>query len=208
MLIHDQHLHFKHPLKKAIHIGAYDGGEKGWYLSNGIRETIWIEANQDYEWIIRHKVGPDDLIIIRAVGNENKDVTFHIANSGQSSSVLELGTHAQHYPQIVYEQERTVRMSRMIDLIKEYNINISEYNYLNIDIQGSELDAIKGFEDTISFMDYIYLEVNQEEVYKGCSLVQDIDSYLSKYDFKRVTTHIVAEGWGDALYVKEKKDQD
>ena len=45
------------------------------------------------------------------------------------------------------------------------------------------------------------LEVNQTEVYKGCGLISDIDTFLLQYNFKRVLTNITPYGWGDALYI-------
>ena len=47
----------------------------------------------------------------------------------------------------------------------------------------------------------IYLEVNVDELYKGCGLIGEIDDFLLQYNFKRVITHITQNGWGDALYV-------
>ena len=31
--------------------------------------------------------------------------------------------------------------------------------------------------------------------------MNEIDTYLSKYNFKRVLTNITEHGWGDALYI-------
>ena len=61
--------------------------------------------------------------------------------------------------------------------------------------------ALKG---SIKYASAIYLEVNVEEIYKNCSLISDIDNFLSQYNFKRVLTNITSFNWGDALYIKEK----
>ena len=76
-------------------------------------------------------------------------------------------------------------------------------NFLNIDIQGAELLALKGMGDLIKEYDYLYLEVNSEEVYMGCGLITEIDIYLEKYNFKRVETKWWGNaGWGDAFYIR------
>lgn len=90
----------------------------------------------------------------------------------------------------------------MDTFIKDNNIDISKYNFLNLDIQGAELMALKGFGDLLHKIDYIYSEVNQEELYKDCALIQDLDNYLSKYRFKRVISTMTQFGWGDAFYIK------
>jgi len=74
---------------------------------------------------------------------------------------------------------------------------------LNIDIQGAELLALKSMDNILSNFDYLYLEVNKDHVYKNCCLVEEIDNYVQKYNFKRVETKWnLNHGWGDALYIK------
>ena len=46
--------------------------------------------------------------------------------------------------------------------------------------------------------------MNTEEVYKGCNLIGEIDTYLQGFGFQRVAQHIYTElGWGDAFYMKK-----
>jgi hypothetical protein len=47
----------------------------------------------------------------------------------------------------------------------------------------------------------MYLEVNEKELYKDCGLINDVDNFLSQYNFKRVLTKMTTHGWGDALYI-------
>ena len=53
-------------------------------------------------------------------------------------------------------------------------------NFLNIDIQGAELLALKGMGSLISYFDYIYLEVNKAHVYKKCALVNEAMSWSAR----------------------------
>ena len=60
-------------------------------------------------------------------------------------------------------------------------------------------------EKYLQYVDYIYTEVNTEDVYKGCDRMKDIDEYLSKFGFQRAATHVISQvGWGDAFYIKSK----
>ena len=63
--------------------------------------------------------------------------------------------------------------------------------------------ALKGATQSIKYAKAIYLEVNEKELYKNCGLINDIDIFLSKYNFKRVLTEMTKHGWGDALYILE-----
>jgi FkbM family methyltransferase len=201
MLITNLKNFFIKEIKGAIHIGAHHAEEKEWYTSNNIKNVIWIEANPNYYDVIKQKVG-DDLVIISGVGSENKKIKFNISNNGQSSSVLDFGTHSYSHPDVFYVDSIDIEIKTMETLYKDNNINMDSFNFLNMDIQGYELEALKGFGNLIENFDYIYTEVNTNEVYKGCPLLSDIDEYLSNFGFKREVTEITGWNWGDALYVK------
>ena len=51
-------------------------------------------------------------------------------------------------------------------------------------------------------MDYVYAEVNFEELYEGTRLVGDIDALLAEFGFSRVATHDTGYGFGEAIYAK------
>ena len=78
-------------------------------------------------------------------------------------------------------------------------------NFINLDIQGVELRALKSMESYLHHIDYIYTEVNTEEVYKGCDQMNDLTEYLSQFGFKLADARIYRQfGWGDAFYIKER----
>jgi FkbM family methyltransferase len=189
-------------VKGLIHIGAFYGQEKNVYNNLGINNVVWIEANPNYKEIIKNNVG-DDLVIISGVGNKNEILEFNIANNGQSSSFLEFGTHLDEHPNINFTNKIKIESKRMSSIIEEYNLNINEYNFLNIDVQGYELEVLKGFDDLLINFDYISSEVNEKELYKDCPLISEIDDYLNKFGFIRVATNMTSHGWGDAFYIKK-----
>ena len=143
--------------------------------------------------------------IINAVvsDKDNDEVTFNVSNNGQSSSILELGTHKQAHPEIHYVKSYKCKTKKISTIIEENKIDMGNINFLNLDIQGAELKALKGMEDYLDKIDYIYSEVNEKELYIGCGLITEIDEYLSKFGFKRVETQMCGNtGWGDAFYIK------
>lgn len=68
------------------------------------------------------------------------------------------------------------------------NIPDNFANVLNIDIQGAELLALKGISNLLNYFDYLYLEVNNNYLYKNCALVGEINEYLKSFNFRRVET--------------------
>lgn len=188
--------------KGVIHIGAHLLEERPEYLKNGLDNTIWIEANPriiqqipqilESEKIINHTISDMDNMIYQ----------FNITNNGQSSSILELDLHKNHHPEIYVTDSITIRSKRMDTIISDYEINIDNYDFINLDIQGAELLALKSFGNLISNFKYIYTEINTNYLYKGCALVHEIDEYLLKFGFVRKETFMTDAEWGDALYVK------
>ena len=73
-----------------------------------------------------------------------------------------------------------------------------------MDIQGAELLALNGFKEGLKNINYIYLEVNEVEIYKGCPLIGDIDEFLEDLGFERKETHITVQEWGDAFYIHKR----
>lgn len=203
MLIVDISKHIKTPIRGAIHIGAHHAEESVWYTQNNITPVVWIECNPNYASIIKAKIQPDDTTITACISNKNENTIFNIANNGESSSLLQLNRHKILHPDIHYIDSAIVNTMRMVDIYKQYNINSTQYNFLNLDIQGYELEAMKSFENLILSFDYIYTEINTTHVYDSCALVTEIDDYLLPYGFTRQETKMYNE-WGDALYTKHK----
>jgi FkbM family methyltransferase len=135
---------------------------------------------------------------------DNKEVIFNITNNGQSSSILDLGTHLQHHSWVNVVQKVLHKTTRLDTLIDKHNIPIDNINFINLDIQGVELRALKSMEKYLHHIKYIYTEVNTEYVYKNCNLIGEIDEYLKEFGFTRVIVRMWENcGWGDAFYIKQ-----
>lgn len=195
-------------IKGVLHLGAHLLEEKSDYDRFNIKDVIWVEGNPnlyniDIETL---KNSPNHKIYNCIISDEdNVDVEFKITNNGQSSSILDLDKHKKYYPHIVIVDKFNGKTKTLKTLINENNIDITKYNFLNIDLQGVELRAIKGLGELLTNIDYIYTEVNCASVYKDNDLIDDIDSYLKQYGFLRKETHWSDAEWGDALYIKEIK---
>lgn len=199
--------HFKlTDITGILHIGAHDCEEITAYNSCGInnQNIYWVEAMNDKIMFNKKKHGEHINIYQGVIYDENdKEITFYITNNGQSSSLLELGSHEKNHPHVHVVRTETLKTIRLDTLIDNNNIPIEKLNFINLDIQGVELRALKSMEKYLPHVKYIYTEVNTEQVYKGCDEINEIDQYLNNFGFKRVAQHIYKEyGWGDAFYIK------
>jgi hypothetical protein len=123
-----------------------------------------------------------------------------------SSSIFEFGTHPTFSPEIHFEQHLQLPTTTLDTLADIYTF--TNANFLNMDIQGAELLALRGAKRLLNEqIDYVMCEVNREEVYIGCAKVEELDELLAEYRFDRVETSWVPnQGWGDALYIKSKEE--
>jgi FkbM family methyltransferase len=196
---------FQLNIKGILHVGAHECEELSDYNKIGIPndKIYWIEALEEKVQLMKNK--DKTIHIYQAVIDEtdNNDVVFKITNNTQCCSILEFGSVETNYPSIKVIERIPLRTSRLDTLIMKHNIPIKNLNFLNLDIQGVELRAIKSMEKYLCHIDYIYTEVNTEEVYKNCDLLKEIDIYLESFGFKRVIQNICSKvGWGDVLYIK------
>lgn len=195
-------------IRGIIHCGAHNAEEFPLYKNIGVENIIWIEANPEKSKFCKEylKNEKNSIVINEAVNDvDGKKIEFNITNNGESSSILKLKNHKNYYPQIDVVKKIEVSTKRLDTILNENNLLIDKYNFLNLDLQGVELRAIKSLGNYLENIDYIYTEINRQELYEGCDIVDDIDSFLLEKGFVRIETVWTHANWGDALYVKGPK---
>ena len=187
----------------VLHIGAHDCEEAGFYSSMGVppANVVWVDAMEDKVAQAKTRGIPN---VFQAVVTDKDDdtVTFHVTNNVQSSSVLEFGSHAKHHPYVHFVRDVQLKTVTVDTLLSRNGLDASNYNFWNFDIQGAEMLALRGGQNALKFAKALYLEVNSEEVYKGCATIDQLDIFLGDLGFKRDITHMTQWGWGDAVYVR------
>jgi hypothetical protein len=88
--------------------------------------------------------------------------------------------------------------------LDDIDLDLSKYNFLNIDVQGYELEVFKGAFGSLKNIDYIISEVNRDEIYEGCPHIDELDNFLIQFNLQRVETNWAGDTWGDAFYIKIK----
>lgn len=187
----------------VLHIGAHLAEESTVYERFGWVPVIWIEANPSLVRIIKKELHPSRHTIIEAAISDihGRKEDFYLSNNSQSSSLLKMNLHKKYYKNIKYIDKLELITSRIDKLLSVYDIP----NFINLDIQGMEMKALKSFGNYLDKVDYIYSEVNKKELYLGCNLLGEIDIFLEKNGFKRVASRFhLLQGWGDALYIRKE----
>ena len=186
-----------------IHIGAHYGQEVSDYIENGISNIILFEPVKNTFKILCQRMenlNVDIKLHNIALGSSVKKTMMYISdNEGQSSSILQPVLHLSHHPDVYFPDTEEVN----VDILDNYDCN--NHNCICMDVQGYELEVLKGASKTLKNINYVYCEVNRDEVYENNAYIENIDEFLNYYNFKRVETCWDPGIWGDALYVKEKK---
>lgn len=194
-------------IKGALHIGAHHGQEVDVYKKLGIK-SILFEPHPDSYDILTNKFKTSSDVILENIAlgscSDTKIMYCETANQAMSCSLLKPKKHLSYYPHIKFESEKIVNQIPLDDYIESKKIDLSEYNFINMDVQGYELEVLKGSAQTLKNIDHIMTEINFEDLYENCVKVDELDSFLNKFGFNRLITAPTPYGWGDAFYSKVK----
>lgn len=205
MLIPFDYLFTKYRLhpRGILHLGANTGQEAESYHHLLIKNVVWVEAIPEVHQKLQKHVKPYGHIALQAClsDRDGEVMKFNISsNECQSSSFFEFGTHAQEHPTVKFVKSIELVTARVDTLLAANNIEIEKGWFLNVDLQGAELLALKGMGSLLEKFTEAYVEVNEKHLYKGCPLIGEIDTYLMGFGFVRKEKKMTGNGWGDAFY--------
>lgn len=225
MLIPFKELFERHKVtdcKRILHVGAHSGEEADYYASMGVTDVHWIEADpRTYGKLVQRIQNFKGQYALNACisDDDGTEVDFHVAsNGGQSSSILDFGTHAKMHPDCTWVGSFKLKTVRLDTLFNSGRLPTTwNFDLVNVDVQGLELQVLKGMGVFLSTVKYLYLEVNKDHVYsselktssgevkQGCALVGEIDAYVAQFGFKRVETMWASANlsWGDGFFIKQ-----
>lgn len=205
MLLNFSQLVNKYSIKAdgCIHVGAHHAQEHADYVAAGIKRFVYIEPCAAAFNELKNKFAAHHHIQLfnYACGDVECEQVMYTGsqNEGQSNSLLKMVKHLHIHPGITLPNTELVTVKRLDSL----GLAHKGYQLLVMDCQGFEGRVLKGATETLKQVNYVYTEVNKDEVYQGCTLVDELDQLL--YEFDRVETgQWVGNMWSDALYVRKK----
>jgi FkbM family methyltransferase len=195
----------------VIHIGANLGQERDLYAAYDLN-VLWVEPIPEvYARLKEHIAGvPKQRALSCLVTDvDDREYVFHISNNdGQSSSILDLDQHKTLWPEIAFTKSITLKSVTLSTLVKREGLDLSKYDALVMDTQGSELLVLKGAVDVLPGFRFIKTEAADFALYQNCCLLPDMDDFLRRHAFRRVSTHRYAgkPGIGSCYNVAYAKD--
>jgi FkbM family methyltransferase len=188
----------------VLHVGAHEAQELESYERLGFRAIVFVEANRALFERLRDRLHgrPGVTVIHAAATDHDGEVELNVTTNDQSSSILALGVHAKVYPWIKVARRERVPARRLDTLLAEHGLEAADFNVLHLDIQGAELLALRGGEQTLRSIDLVESEVNIAEMYRGCALLPELERYLGDHGLHRAALMAFHPGWGDAIFVR------
>jgi len=113
-----------------------------------------------------------------AVGNEEKMISLSEDNFTQAKRVIGDGN---------------------IPMVTIDSLNLDDVDLIKIDVEGYEMEVLKGAENTLKNVEYLMIELNNNSKKYGSSNLE-IEKYLKKMEFE-----IIIKVWPDVVWHKKGK---
>lgn len=171
----------------AMDLGhAHEGNEHRPLLKGGIGRVIGFEpVKAECEKLnakVRARGVTNELYLPYAVG-DGSTRTFHVCNKAMTSSLYEPNTKLLKLFQNLEELVRVVSTEQMETKRLDDLPEVAETDLLKLDIQGAELDVLKGAANLLKRVVVISTEVEFVPLYKDQPLFADVDAYLRSQGF-------------------------
>ena len=117
-----------------------------------------------------------------AVGPQKKKMDFHVSKQDHSSSLLPIAqTQVDLFPSTGEKEIRQVEVKPLHQILTH---PIKPPALLKLDVQGFELEALKGCLKILDQFQYIYVECSFVELYEGQALADEVIKFLDHNDFR------------------------
>ena len=194
------------PIKGIIQVGAFDGEEIPSYIEMGFKSIILIEANPSNIPSLQARVKPykqnyDIKIFNVAITNYDGTIPFNIAERADCGSVKNY-TGLTTIFGVTAIDTIMVSCSTLDSLLKSNNLSFVNYNILNIDIEGEELNALLGATELLENINVIYSEIRFTDLFENGTMCEDLEKFLFARKYKKVFYKKWHETFGDAIYIK------
>ena len=188
-------------VSSVLHLGAHFGQEAKAYWEFGIRDAVFVEADPvTFEKLSNElKKYPGYRAVCALLANIDDDLVnfYQASNSGLSSSALRPTGHLDKYKAIKFESIINLKTAKLDSILNE------SFELIALDVQGFELEVIRGGENTFRRAKVLWIEVSIGGLYAHDAKIEEVVSYLALLNFSLVNVNINNKGWGDALFIRK-----
>lgn len=191
-----------------VEAGAFNGDDTYRFLQRW--PTSRIVALEPipalYEKLNARFSGLSNIVLLQSalVGSREGHVeiwTNQNGNDHSASSILQPDSVKDVYPDLDFEKLIEVDALSLDALIESQQLETIDLLWL--DLQGAELDVMRGSVKSLSIVNLIHLEVNRRAFYKSGATFSEVDDFLDSAGFELLKLRMPFLS-GNALYLKKK----
>lgn len=132
----------------------------------------------------------DAQIFPYALGQESATATFHVTTDDDSSSILPTTSIQRSMsPGSALDYDTQVEVRRLDEVLDIQRL--PRPIFMKIDVQGTELDVLRGAEALAEIIDDILVECSFMELYEGQALAADVVDFLNGWGMRMSGVHNV-----------------
>ena len=181
----------------------WDFVEYGCYTKLVGNKVVGIEANPE---VYKEKSKPvadkwGFKCFNEFLSDKDKEIRdFYFA--GEGSSLY------QGQPQWNKHTSIKVQTKTLATVIEENDIDMNEYDFLNIDAEGAEFDVLKGFEKYLDYIKVIDLETSYDDRHLSGADHDTIVKWLSErgFELKEMSDSYQHQNWGDSVFARVDRE--
>lgn len=180
--------HFR--FRGIIHIGANTGQELSWYIEHLYRPILAFEPHPAAFEKLNRVYSRFATCYRVALGEVNGPLKLYLPQDGnheRSSKYFPIETPGHDWTRVPMEDSITVPLYRFDTFVDQSNIDISPYDVAVIDVQGMELEVLKGFGLLLNQFPYLIVECSLSPVYDGEAPAKEIVDFLEERGYKQQT---------------------
>jgi FkbM family methyltransferase len=198
---------------RVLHCGACELEELDAYHQAGITNVVWIEARPATVKAMHVKYPKETIVQACIAQTTGQYVLFKETagvGKGMQSSMFPIVKEQmlKILPDLVIKSTYRLRTTRLDDLMAEQKMD-PQFDFLNVDLQGAELQALRSLSDEMwATLKIVYVEVEKVAFYKFGPTEHEVDSFLRAKGFARVASSWALSPdneplFGDVVYVRQ-----
>ena len=181
------------PNPTILEIGCHDGSHTLWFLEVFDSPRIFcFEPDPRAASRFKHKIGnrPEVSLYEYAISNKNGKETFYMS-SGQESEIMPEGwdcsgsirkpkNHLKVHPWCKFDKNIIVKTKTLDTWCIEKEID--RIDFIWMDVQGAEIDVIRGGKNALRNTRYLYTEYSNKELYEGQQPLKQLLKELTEFE--------------------------
>lgn len=130
---------------------------------------------------------PQNLDKLQALKDENS-FNFWSGALGSSSQTLDINVHEDQSSfldsEYVPEERLQVKVTSLTRLLKDNYPEVKNNILLKIDVQGYELEVLRGAEEKLEAIEVVLIEVSFKRIYEGTPLAAEVIGYMNSKGYR------------------------